>query len=93
MRPPQKVSSPVIRTRRPTAQPNQTLRRARSMSYSVVLEQRADPLGLVHHRLLEYAVLIGFHVEGDGVEHPELELGREVGHRAQDGAEDQHGWR
>ena len=34
-------------------------------------------LGLVHDPALGVALLVGRHVEGDRVEHPQLELGRE----------------
>ena len=55
-----------------------------------VLEQRAGCCSASSiTAVLEYRVQIGFHVEGDGVEHPDLDLDREVGHVAQDGAEDQ----
>ena len=49
----------------------------------------ADRLGLLHDPALGVALLGGRHVEGDGIEDPELELRREVGHQAE-GSEGHH---
>ena len=54
MRPPQKVSSPVISTRRPMAQPNQMLRRSRSMSWIESCSRARMLSASSITRLLEY---------------------------------------
>ena len=51
--PPQKVSSPVISTRRPIGQPNQTLRRSRSMSCRASCMRARMPSASSMTRLLE----------------------------------------
>ena len=85
MRPPQKVSSPVISTRLPMAQPNQMLRRSRSMSWRESCMRGPDALGLVHHPAPRVPLEARFDVEGDGIEDPELDLDREVGDVARSG--------
>ena len=45
-----------------------------------LLNQGADALGFVHHPTFGVALLVRRHIEGDGVEDPQGELGRE-GHR------------
>src|ERR1700733_10079942 len=76
IRPPQKVSAPVTRTRRliaDSAEPD-----AAAVAQHVVhrlLEERADLLGLLHDSALRIPVLIRRDVEVHRVEDAELELG------------------
>src|SRR4051812_39860715 len=83
-RPPQNVPRPVMSTRRPiSAVPSSAEPDAAALPQHVVelpLDALADRLGLVHDPAPRVARLVRFDVvEGDGVEHAQLELGREVG--------------
>ena len=60
------------------------------MSYERLLDPLADRLGVVHDPAAGVAGLVGLDVEVHGVEHPELELGREVQDLAEQRAERQH---
>src|SRR4051812_1225636 len=78
-RPPQKVPSPVTRTRRPIAAsaPPDRLTAAEHL-VERLLDGLADGLRLLHHPAPGVARLVGRGVERDGVEHGELELRRQV---------------
>src|SRR5947209_20117838 len=79
-RPPQNVPRPVTRTRRPTGsdlpEPDALARLQHFVQR--LLQPDPDVLGLVHDPALRVALLVGRHVEADGIEHAELELDREV---------------
>ena len=84
IRPPQKVSAPVTRTRRLTMpQPNQTLRRSRSMSYtdSWSSERMRSDSSMI--RLFEYRSWSAGDVEVHRREDPQLELGGKRRHHAE----------
>src|SRR5664280_295256 len=88
MRPPQKVSSPVIRTRLPigSAEPD-----AAALAQHVVqrvLQLGPDGLRLVHHPAPRVPLQPRIHVEGDGIEDAQLDLRRQVGDVAE-GPEDE----
>src|ERR1700690_1619050 len=78
IRPPQKVSAPVTRTRRLMAASTEP--DAAPVAQHVVhglLEKCADALGLLHDPTLGVPVLIGRNVELDRIEHAQLEFGGE----------------
>src|ERR1700722_9718968 len=80
--PPQKVSSPVMRTRLPTASAEPDAAPLAQHVVEGVLQLGPDALRLVHDHAPRVALLPRLHIEGHRVEHPQLELGRKVGHIA-----------
>ena len=64
-------------------QPNHTLRRDAQHVVDGLLNQGADALGLFHHTALGVALLVRRHIERDGIENPQRELGREGHHHTE----------
>src|SRR5215207_2652025 len=81
MRLPQNVPRPVTRTRTGSTPPD-----AAPVAQQVVdlrLDERADPLRLLHHHAAVVAGEPGLHVEGDRREHTDAELRRQRQHVAE----------
>src|SRR5947209_4031733 len=88
-RAPQNVDKPVIRTRRPMSLPEPDATALTKHVPERLLQLLADRLRLFHDAALRVPLLVRRNVERNGVEDLELELGREVGKRPEQGSEQQ----
>src|SRR5690242_11581952 len=79
-RPPQKVDSPVTRTRRPMSSPPPDAAPVAQHVVQGLLQPDTDGLSLLHDAAARVPLLARLDVDVHRFEHTELELGRQVQH-------------